>query len=71
MTCTTVVPGARELTLICIHTQPKFANKEIDHLYEVHQHVSSIPSFQRKCTIPQVKKWKALNKKLRFWIYSF
>ncbi|XP_023335778.1 deoxyribonuclease-1 isoform X2 [Eurytemora carolleeae] len=40
MKCNTVIPGASELTMICIHTQPKSANKEIDQLYEVHKHVT-------------------------------
>ena len=42
MKCNTVVPGASELTMICIHTQPKSANKEIDQLYEVNKHVRNI-----------------------------
>ena len=40
MRCETVDTAVQELTLICIHTQPKSANKEIDRLYDVHSYVS-------------------------------
>jgi len=35
-----LVSGVQELTLVCIHTQPTAANREIDELCTVHKHVS-------------------------------
>ena len=47
-----------EITLICIHTQPKSANVEIDLLYDVHDHVSRID------TIFTIKDFRYIFKNL-------
>ena len=40
-----VSPEAQQFSLICIHTQPKSANVEIDRLVDVQQYVSEFLLF--------------------------
>jgi hypothetical protein len=41
-----VVASVAEFTLVAVHTQPKAAVAEIDHLVDVHQFVSLLRYFR-------------------------